>query len=669
MTKFNCPEKVTCVSADQPISNYSSERVDPVMFLGSGFIPSGPGKGGPGPYLGDTWYALGCIGWCSSTVSQEQADLCAQSQAEICNKKGDPNDPVDPNPPDPVHPNPPKPGDDGGDSGGSPDYNPPNNPDNPHDLVPNEAQTCTVECGNGSKMTFTIPAASVLRSTVALANAAAMSIACTKAQQTLFCMKTIPGYVCVGQPVIYFNDYVAIANGPGSPFVMSVISGTIPPGTEFFQDNLNTGILIGTPTTPGYYQFVVQAVSALGGVSSIAAQVDCFGLPSSVLDLGIVGSPYSFTLAPDGGVPPYGSELASGTLPPGLSLDSQLHITGIPTNPGTYTFQVRLSDSFPNQSLVCVQNCQINIVAPTICPMASLVWGSFYNTCTPAIPPSGTFSGGTFSFAGTGGFNACDDPAGPSGALCDGTTTYNGPNLICNLNFSNIFSGTANAFVEVIQNGISIFAAGIGVGFGNLPSGTYDFSFMLNDTGGSPQSLVVTVGWLAGAFLGSGGSLAGNGTLTCGCPAYNADVTPPVPATNDVAPQPGQIRITSYDPTLFGPCLGCPAAAFPNWDGTLPVQFNPNNAVLQYNPVGTDIGMGVFPQFNVQGRGTANNSTGIACVFVGGLYWELYIKCADGTAIWEGTKFYGDTPVGVYVRRPIITQYSTGPQCLSIETY
>ncbi len=48
----------------------------------------------------------------------------------------------------------------------------------------------------------------------------------------------------------------------------------------------------------------------------------------------------------DGGVPDYTWSLVSGQLPPGLELsESPGRITGTPTEAGTFTFTVRVTDS------------------------------------------------------------------------------------------------------------------------------------------------------------------------------------------------------------------------------------------------------------------------------------------------------------------------------------
>lgn len=46
-----------------------------------------------------------------------------------------------------------------------------------------------------------------------------------------------------------------------------------------------------------------------------------------------------------GGTPPYAFSVTAGTLPPGLSLDSNLNLTGTPTTAGDFTFEITATDS------------------------------------------------------------------------------------------------------------------------------------------------------------------------------------------------------------------------------------------------------------------------------------------------------------------------------------
>ena len=65
----------------------------------------------------------------------------------------------------------------------------------------------------------------------------------------------------------------------------------------------------------------------------------------AALPAAAVGSAYSLVLAPSGGTPPYNWSLASGSLPPGISLRSDTGtLSGVPSVGGTFSFDLRLAD-------------------------------------------------------------------------------------------------------------------------------------------------------------------------------------------------------------------------------------------------------------------------------------------------------------------------------------
>ena len=129
------------------------------------------------------------------------------------------------------------------------------------------------------------------------------------------------------------------ASGGYGGKTFSMASGTLPAGLTLSA----AGVLSGTPTMAGVTTgLVVRATDASGTTASstsfpidVRADLALAGPPSGT---GAVGAAYSSSVAASGGRPPYTWTLASGTLPPGLSLDAAGGVvSGTPTTPGTAT--------------------------------------------------------------------------------------------------------------------------------------------------------------------------------------------------------------------------------------------------------------------------------------------------------------------------------------------
>ena len=104
-------------------------------------------------------------------------------------------------------------------------------------------------------------------------------------------------------------------------------------------------------------------------------------LPQPPLANGIVDVAYSATLTASGGITPYTWSITSGSLPPGLTLNSGT-ITGTPTTVGTYSFTVQVSDaSNPGQTVT--KPFSITIAAT---PTGVTIWPS---TAVPGTADSG----------------------------------------------------------------------------------------------------------------------------------------------------------------------------------------------------------------------------------------------------------------------------------------
>jgi CSLREA domain-containing protein len=197
------------------------------------------------------------------------------------------------------------------------------------------------------------------------------------------------------------------ASGGTPPYTWSLASGSLPPGLILDPP---TGVISGTPTTAGAFNFTVQVADNSSAIATKEFTLTIQAPPliiitASPLPTGTIGVPYSVTLEAIGGTPPYVWSLAAGALPPGLSLDSVTGIiSGTPTTAGTFGFTVQVTDS---SAVVATKQFAL---AP---PPSNGSAGSSYTIpiSVPDTPPDA--SGGTPS---------CTNYELVSGALPDGLT-------------------------------------------------------------------------------------------------------------------------------------------------------------------------------------------------------------------------------------------------------
>jgi hypothetical protein len=121
----------------------------------------------------------------------------------------------------------------------------------------------------------------------------------------------------------------------------------------------------GTPTTPGTFVFTVQGTDALLRVAtqqySITIAPPLTIVSPATVTGGTVGFGYSYTFSAANGTPPYtwaagmpgvarrkiapAVVLPPGTLPAGLGISAGGVLSGVPSTPGTYTFDIEVTDS------------------------------------------------------------------------------------------------------------------------------------------------------------------------------------------------------------------------------------------------------------------------------------------------------------------------------------
>jgi hypothetical protein len=144
-----------------------------------------------------------------------------------------------------------------------------------------------------------------------------------------------------------------VALGGSSPYTWSITAGSLPVGLSLVSA---TGVISGTPTTAGKYDFTLQVIDSSGVTAtkdlSISAVVPT-GITTTSLPNGKMNIAYSQTLVAFGGIGSYTWTVTSGTLPTGISLIANSgylgvmtgFITGTPTTAGTSNFTVKVTDS------------------------------------------------------------------------------------------------------------------------------------------------------------------------------------------------------------------------------------------------------------------------------------------------------------------------------------
>lgn len=174
---------------------------------------------------------------------------------------------------------------------------------------------------------------------------------------SLFCAPATTGQV--GIP---YNSSLSAIGGV-TPYTFSLNSGSLPPGLLL---NSATGAITGTPAAAGSYPFVAQVSDAMGSRTTASCGIAIAPTGLSVLcptiTTGAVGVPYSSSLVAGGGTPPYVFSISSGSLPPGLTLNTTTGgITGTPTTAASYPFIAEVTDSGTPAATAFSSSCGISI--------------------------------------------------------------------------------------------------------------------------------------------------------------------------------------------------------------------------------------------------------------------------------------------------------------------
>jgi hypothetical protein len=275
--------------------------------------------------------------------------------------------------------------------------------------------------------------------------------------------------------VVYGNTSILLNGGSGG-YTFSLLSGTLAPGMQL--DSVN-GILNGTPTQAGHFQFVVQVTQASGPTAVMHYELIIdpelpFGTFMGRLPDGVLGQAYTGQLYGAGAT---GAITWSDATSPttfasmGLALNTASGaVTGTPTTQGLYNVLVTATNN---------GHTSVRPVAILIEPLP-LALGAF------VITKSGTpFS---FQFAASGGSGNYSYALSPGSATTLVTPGYS-------LSGAGVLSGTPIVTTSFRDQLVLITDTTTGrFGYGGfqgaaLPPTTGALSFQLNIQGGGNQIL------------------------------------------------------------------------------------------------------------------------------------------------------------------------------------
>jgi len=220
--------------------------------------------------------------------------------------------------------------------------------------------------------------------------------------------------------------YTAPLAGTGGtpPYSWSLAGGSSP-----LPSGLNlasTGVISGTPASPGTFTFTVQLTDAGSATATKALQIvvrAAVGITTLSLPNGAVGVAYSQPLAAANGQTPYAWSVISGSLPAGLLLNSASGIvSGTPTAAGgPFPFTIKVADALGGVDAkgysIAIASAPVITTSSLPTGEAGLIYAGTTLGATGGQPPyawglqSGSLDGLTLN-SGTGAISGTPSAAG-----------------------------------------------------------------------------------------------------------------------------------------------------------------------------------------------------------------------------------------------------------------
>ncbi|MDN2702139.1 putative Ig domain-containing protein [Janthinobacterium sp. SUN100] len=307
------------------------------------------------------------------------------------------------------------------------------------------------------------------------------------------------------------------AAGGTAPYTYSVSSGSLPAGLSL---NTATGVLSGTTNLAGSFTFSLKATDSSTGASApfgatnsytvtIAAPV--IAVAPGTLPAAAAATVYSQQMTASGGVGPYAYTVSSGSLPAGITLNSNGLLSGTPTAAGSFTFTVQAADAHlftGTQSYTLVISSAAVSLTPATLPNP---------TAEAAYTATLTAAGGTapYTYSVSSGSLPVGLSLNAATGVLSGTTNVSG-SFTFSLRASDSSTGTGAPFSASNSYTVNVASPTISVTPNTLPAASVAtaYSQQLSASGGvGPYAYTVSSGSLpAGLTLNSNGLLSGTPT-------------------------------------------------------------------------------------------------------------------------------------------------------------
>jgi len=320
-------------------------------------------------------------------------------------------------------------------------------------------------------------------------------------------LATLPG-ATVG---VAYTATIGVSGGT-APYACTQSGGTLPAGLALSA----TCIVSGTPTAAGTFTLQVKAtdssspVETITGPESITVSPTPLSLTLATLPGATVGVPYSATIGVSGGTAPYACTQSGGTLPAGLALSATCIVSGTPTAAGTFTLQVKATDSSsPVETVTGPENITVSL-APLSLTLPTLPGA------TVGVPYSATIgvSGGTAPYACTQtGGTLPPGLALSAGCVVSGTPTTVGSSTV------QVKATDSSSPVETVTGpeSITVSPTPLTLTVSSLPNATVGtpYTATIGVAGGTPPySCSIVAGTLpAGLTIGAGCVVSGTPTV------------------------------------------------------------------------------------------------------------------------------------------------------------